>query len=91
MRGPGAALTLVVGMTSSLVLVFSGVAAAADGTVEGSLAGTLSGPVGVGAVAFGVIGLVAGFFRRRKNVPVSEQNKRVVPPVHEVPPATTQV
>lgn len=91
MRGPGAALTLIVGMTSSLVLAFSGVAVAADGTVEGSLAGAVSGPVGLGAVAFGVIGLIAGFFRRRKNVPVSEQNKRVAPPVQEAPPATTQV
>jgi hypothetical protein len=91
-RGTGAALTLVVGMTSSLVLAFSGVAEAADGTVESSFAGTVTGPVGLGAVAFGVVGLIAGFFRRRKNVVVSEQNKRVVPPpVHEAPPAKTQV
>ncbi|MCS7483856.1 hypothetical protein ACFFQW_32700 [Umezawaea endophytica] len=94
MRGRSAALSLVVVSTTS-VLLSPGVALAADGTVaRTAFDSALAGPVGVGAVAVGVIGLVTGFLRRRKGVVVSEQNQRVVtPPTSDTPtpaPATTQ-
>ncbi len=92
MRGRSAALSLVVVSTTVLL---PGVASAADGSVvESAFDGALAGPVGLGAVAVGVIGLVTGFLRRRQGVAVSEQNQRVVPPAADVPttaPATTQV
>ena len=94
MRGRGAAVSLVVVCTTS-PLLFPGVAMASDGAMQSAFDGALAGPVGLGAVAFGVIGLVTGFLRRRKGAPtVSEQNQRVVPPVADIPsaaPATTQV
>ncbi|WNV90731.1 hypothetical protein [Umezawaea sp. Da 62-37] len=80
---------------STTSVLLPGVASAADGTVvESAFDGALAGPVGLGTVAVGVIGLVTGFLRRRKGVVVSEQNQRVVPPVADVPttaPAATQV
>ncbi|HEX6345696.1 hypothetical protein [Umezawaea sp.] len=80
---------------SSTSVLLPGVALAADGTVaRTAFDSALAGPVGVGAVAVGVIGLVTGFLRRRKGVVVSEQNQRVVaPPAPDAPtpaPATTQ-
>jgi hypothetical protein len=77
------------------VLLLPGVALAADGSVARSaFDSALAGPVGLGAVAVGVIGLVTGFLRRRKGVTVSEQNQRVAtPPAQDTPaaaPATTQ-
>jgi hypothetical protein len=94
-RGRSAALSLVVVCPTS-VLLLPGVALAADGSVARSaFDSALAGPVGVGAVAVGVIGLVTGFLRRRKGVVVSEQNQRVAtPPAQDAPapaPATTQV
>jgi len=94
-RGRSAALSLVV-VCPTCVLLLPGVALAADGSVARSaFDSALAGPVGVGAVAVGVIGLVTGFLRRRKGVVVSEQNQRVAaPPAQDTPaaaPATTQV
>jgi len=93
-RGRSAALSLVVVSTTS-VLLLPGVASAADRTVaQTAFDSALTYPVGVGAVAVGVLGLVTGFLRRRKGVVVSEQNQRVVaPPTSDTPtpaPATTQ-
>jgi hypothetical protein len=61
-RGRGAVLGLVLGAASSLVI--EGVAAAADGSVAAEV--SLEAPVGIAAVAFGVVGLVAGLVRRRR-------------------------
>lgn len=63
MRGRGAVLGLVLGATSSLVV--EGVAVAAHSAVAAP-AISLNAPVGIVAVAFGVVGLVAGLVRRRK-------------------------
>ncbi|MEU4740846.1 hypothetical protein AB0G02_10315 [Actinosynnema sp. NPDC023658] len=60
---------------------------------------SLEAPVGIAAVAFGVIGLVAGLVRhRRTSSPRTAANQRVVPAVAvvdgnpaEVRPATTGV
>lgn len=88
MRGRGAAVSLVVVCTTSTLLT-PGVAMAADGAMESAFDGAIGAPIGLGAVAFGVIGLVMGFVRRRKGAPaVSEQNQRIVPPVAEVPTTT---
>jgi hypothetical protein len=85
-RGRGAAVSLVVVCTTSTLLV-PGVAMAADGA--SAFDGAVGAPIGLGAVAFGVIGLVTGFLRRRKGAPeVSEQNQRVVAPPVEVPTTT---
>jgi hypothetical protein len=62
-RGRNAVLGLVLGATSSLVV--EGVAVAADGVVAAPPF-ALNAPVGIGAVTFGVVGLVAGLVRRRK-------------------------
>jgi len=95
-RGRSAALSLFV-VCPTAVLLLPGVALAADGSVaQSAFDSALAGPVGVGAVAVGVIGLVTGFLRRRKGVVVSEQNQRVVatpPAPSDAPssaPATTQ-
>lgn len=72
MRGRGAVLGLVLGVASSLVV--EGVAMAADGVAAGAVADgavaaapvSLQAPVGIAAVAFGVVGLVTGLVRRRK-------------------------
>jgi hypothetical protein len=61
-RGRGAVLGLVLGAASSLVV--GGVAMAADGAVADPV--SLDAPVGIAAVAFGAIGLVAGLVRRRR-------------------------
>jgi hypothetical protein len=61
-RGRGAVLGLVLGAASSLVV--EGVAEAADGAVAAPV--MLEAPVGIAAVAFGAIGLVAGLVRRRR-------------------------
>ncbi|WP_309112511.1 hypothetical protein [Saccharothrix sp.] len=63
MRGRSAALGLVVGTVSPLVT--TGVAAAGT-TVVAAAPVTLNAPVGVAAVAFGVVGLVTGLVRRRR-------------------------
>ncbi|ONI83831.1 hypothetical protein ALI22I_35925 [Saccharothrix sp. ALI-22-I] len=55
-------LGLVLGAASSLVI--EGVAVAADGSV--AIPVSLEAPVGIAAVAFGVIGLVAGLVRHRR-------------------------
>ncbi|GAA3842572.1 hypothetical protein GCM10022243_06250 [Saccharothrix violaceirubra] len=77
MRGRGAVLGLVLGTTSTLVV--EGVAGAADGVVAaGSL--SMNAPVGIGAVALGVLGLITGLVRRRKVKPEpTAQNRRVEP------------
>ncbi|RKT57606.1 hypothetical protein [Saccharothrix australiensis] len=63
MRGRSAALGVVVGAVSSLTA--TGVASA--GTSAGALgASSVNTPVGVAAVAFGAVGLVAGLVRRRR-------------------------
>jgi hypothetical protein len=81
-------VSLVVVCTTS-TLLFPGVAMAADGAAVSAFDGAVSAPIGLGAVAFGVIGLVTGFLRRRKGAPqVSEQNQRVVAPAAEVPTTT---
>ncbi|MCC8248631.1 hypothetical protein [Saccharothrix luteola] len=95
MRGRGAVLGLVLGAASSLVV--EGVAVAADGAVAAPV--SLDAPVGIAAVAFGAIGLVAGLVRRRRTAVVrTAANQPVVttPVVDggdpaEVRPATTGV
>ncbi|MEU5691184.1 hypothetical protein [Actinosynnema sp. NPDC020468] len=63
MRRRGAALGVLVGLATPLVV--TGVADAATATVAaGSV--SLNAPVGIAAVAFGVVGLVTGLVRRRK-------------------------
>ena len=75
MRGRGAVLGLVLGAASSLVV--GGVAAAADGAVAAPV--SLEAPVGIAAVAFGAIGLVAGLVRRRRTAVVrSAANQPIV-------------
>ncbi|QFZ23333.1 hypothetical protein [Saccharothrix syringae] len=63
MRGRGAVLGVVLGTTSTLVV--EGVAEAAEGAVAAPPI-PLNAPVGLAAVTFGVVGLVAGLVRRRK-------------------------
>ncbi len=95
MRGRGAVLGLVLGAASSLVV--EGVAVAADGAVAAPV--SIDAPVGIAAVAFGAIGLVAGLVRRRRTAVVrTAANQLVAPPVTaggdaaaEVRPATTGV
>ena len=84
MRGRVAVLGLVLGATSSLVV--EGVAVAADGAVLAAGPVSVNGPVGIVAVAFGVVGLVAGLVRRRKAAVV-----RATAPQAEVRAATTGV
>lgn len=93
MRGRGAVLGLVLGAASSLLV--PGVALAADGAVVAPV--SLEAPVGIAAVAFGVIGLVAGLVRRRRTAVVrTAANELIAPQVAaggdgaaEVRPATT--
>lgn len=63
MRGRSAALGVVVGAVS--MLVTTGVAAAGTTAVAAAPV-SLNAPVGIAAVAFGVVGLVTGLVRRRK-------------------------
>jgi hypothetical protein len=94
-RGRGAVLGLVLGAASSLVV--EGVAVAADDAAAAPV--SLEAPVGIAAVAFGVIGLVAGLVRHRRAGAVrTAANQPVVPVVSvgdggpaEVRPATTGV
>ncbi|GGP59186.1 hypothetical protein [Saccharothrix coeruleofusca] len=87
MRGPGAALGLVVGTTSALAA--PGVAVAADGTVAAGL-GPLNAPVGLAAVTFGAVGMVAGLVRRRRAV-LRAAEVRTSEPQPETQPAASQV
>ncbi|QQQ75814.1 hypothetical protein IOD16_32875 [Saccharothrix sp. 6-C] len=95
MRGRGAVLGLVLGVASSLVV--EGVAVAADGAVAAPV--SLEAPVGIAAVAFGAIGLVAGLVRRRRTAVVRTAANQpvVITPVvdggdaTDVRPATTGV
>jgi hypothetical protein len=80
-RGRGAVLGSVLGVASSLVV--EGVAVAADGSVAMAPV-SLEAPVGIVAVAFGVVGLVAGLVRRRKAAVVRAAAEKT-----EVRPATT--
>ncbi|MBB5806051.1 hypothetical protein F4560_005819 [Saccharothrix ecbatanensis] len=94
MRGRGVVPGVLLGAASSLVI--GGVAEAADGS-EAALV-SLEAPVGIGAVAFGVIGLVAGLVRRRRvavvraasEQPAVETAVAGADPI-EVRPATTGV
>ncbi|MFI9007358.1 hypothetical protein ACIGNX_09040 [Actinosynnema sp. NPDC053489] len=95
MRGRGAVLGVVLGAASSLVV--DGVAEAADGAVAAPV--TIEAPVGIAAVSFGAIGLVAGLIRRRRTAVVrTAANQFVVPQAGaggdgapEVRPAATGV
>ncbi|GAB2981053.1 hypothetical protein [Saccharothrix stipae] len=94
MRGRFAVLGLVLGAASSLVV--EGVAVAADGAVAAPV--SLEAPVGIAAVAFGVIGLVAGLVRHRRGAVVRAAVDEPVAPLAtvgdgaaEVRPATTGV
>ncbi|NUT52931.1 MAG: hypothetical protein HOV94_37435 [Saccharothrix sp.] len=97
-RGRGVVVGLVVGAASSLVV--EGVAVAADGAVAAPV--SLDAPVGIAAVAFGAIGLVAGLVRRRRAAVGRAATGRAVAAVDpqapaggdgaaEVRPATTGV
>lgn len=97
MRGRGVVPGLLLGAASSLVI--EGVAVAADDSVAAPV--SLDAPVGIGAVAFGVIGLVAGLVRRRRAAVVRAASEQPVVVVDEaalggadpieVRPATTGV
>ncbi|MBY8849834.1 hypothetical protein [Saccharothrix longispora] len=87
MRGRVAVLGLVLGATSSLVV--EGVAVAADGAVLAAGPVAVNGPVGIVAVAFGAVGLVAGLVRRRRAAVVRAATPAA--PQAEVRPATTGV
>ncbi|MFI9814917.1 hypothetical protein [Saccharothrix variisporea] len=63
MRGRCAALGLVVGTVSTLVT--TGVATAGTTAVAAAPV-SMNAPVGIAAVAFGVVGLVTGLVRRRR-------------------------
>ncbi|WP_447004383.1 hypothetical protein ACRAKI_32930 [Saccharothrix isguenensis] len=89
MRGRGVVPGVLLGAASSLVI--EGVAAA-DDSVAAPV--SLDAPVGIGAVALGIIGLVAGLVRRRRGVVVRAASEQLVvsgaDPI-EVRPATTGV
>ena len=88
MRGRGAVLGLVLGTASSLVS--AGVAVAADGAVAAPA--SLDAPVGLVAVAFGAVGLVAGLVRRRRAAVVRTAANELLTAgdgTAEVRPATT--
>lgn len=74
MRGRGVVPGVLLGAASSLVI--DGVAVAADGSVAAPV--SLEAPVGIGAVAFGVIGLVAGLVRRRRAAVVRAASEQPV-------------
>ncbi|MGM1060792.1 hypothetical protein [Saccharothrix sp. Mg75] len=86
MRGRGAVLGLVVGAASTLVL--PGVATAADAVAAAPV--SVDAPVGIVAVAFGVVGMVTGFVRHRRAASVRAAAVAAERPA-EVQPATTGV
>ncbi|MBW4716107.1 hypothetical protein [Saccharothrix obliqua] len=94
MRGRSAALGVVVGVVSPLVT--AGVAMA--GTSTAALgASSVNTPVGVAAVAVGVVGLVAGLVRRRRAAVVRAKSEPETPAAAAqpavtlpAPPTTTQ-
>ncbi|MEU7530741.1 hypothetical protein AB0A74_33770 [Saccharothrix sp. NPDC042600] len=88
MRGRSAALGVVVGTVSTLVT--TGVATAGT-TVVAAAPVSLNAPVGVAAVAFGVVGLVTGLIRRRRAAVQRAEtgpNARIEP-VQPIEPAVT--
>ncbi|GAA0238116.1 hypothetical protein GCM10010492_41540 [Saccharothrix mutabilis subsp. mutabilis] len=87
MRGRSAALGVVVGTVSTLVT--TGVATAGT-TVVAAAPVSLNAPVGIAAVAFGVVGLVTGLIRRRRAVQRVESGPNArVEPVQPTEPAVT--
>ncbi|WP_433265541.1 hypothetical protein ACQPZF_38240 [Actinosynnema sp. CS-041913] len=89
MRGRSAALGVVVGTVSTLVTV--GVADAGTSTVALG-ATSVNTPVGVAAVAMGVVGLVAGLVRRRRAAVVRAKSEAAAVAVAQaaIEPAPTR-
>ncbi|CCH34977.1 hypothetical protein ABZ816_20660 [Actinosynnema sp. NPDC047251] len=86
MRGRCAALGAVLGAVSPLVT--AGVALAGTSTTALG-ASSVDTPVGIGAVALGVLGLIAGLVRRRRSAVVRAESEQLVTPV--VPPVVPAV